>query len=193
MGASYGVAHSSKVSSKVVECMSAALYSKYPYAPLVKFQFDVWENFKEYEGKVEYYPFGRMLGHGGLCFRIPDTDTIAQAELVVSELDAYHGETRWYILVHKTTKWKPGEDEVQVSEHAWHAGTVLYMIHNFAKLFKNDHMLFNSFNAWKRKMVAYMRDNETPKNLTKPNCLEDVMGQCKEEGVSLEIFVDDII
>ena len=111
MGALYSVAHPSEVSSNVVKSMCAAVYSKYPYASIVKFQFDVWENFKDYEGKVEYYFFGRMLGHGGVCFRIPGTDTVAQAELVVSELDAYHGEMRWYILVQTTKKWKPQHND----------------------------------------------------------------------------------
>ena len=193
MGASYSVAHPSKVSSNVVQSMSAAAYSKYPYAPHVKFQFDVWEKFKDYEGKVEYYLFGRMLGHGGLCFRIPDTDTIAQAELVVSELDAYHGQMRWYILVKKTNKWKPkSEADVQISKHAWHAGTVLHMAHKFAQVFKSYHALFNNCNAWKKKVVAYLRENGPPKNLMRPNCLEDLIRQCKKEGVALEVFLQDI-
>lgn len=193
MGALYSVAHPSEVSSNVVKSMWAAAYSKYPYASIVKFQFDVWENFKDYEGKVEYYFFGRTLGHGGVCFRIPGTDTAAQAELVVSELDAYHGEMRWYILVQTTKKWKPQHnDDVQVSTYAWHTGTVLHMVHNFANAFKQYHILFNNCNKWKTNIVTYMRDNGPPKNLTRPNCLEDLIRQCKKQGVSLEVFVPKI-
>ena len=112
------------------------------------------------------------MGHGGVCFRIPGTDTAAQAELVVSELDAYHGEMRWYILVQMTKKWKPQHnDDVQVSKYAWHTGTVLHVVHNFANVFQQYHMLFNNGNKWKTKVVTYMRNNGPPKNLTGPNCL----------------------
>ena len=181
----------SVVCSNVVTSMTGAVYSKYQYAPIIELQYKVWEDFKDYEGKVEYYFFGRKLGHGGLCFRIPNTDTIAQAELVVSKRKEYNQEMRWYILVKKSKKWIPNsEDEVQVSEHAWHAGTVLHMGHNFAKVLKKYHMFFNNCNTWKRNVVAYMRDEGPPENITKPSCLDDLMKQCKEEGVSLTVVQD---
>ena len=42
---------------------------------------------------------------------------------------------RWYILVQTTKKWKPQHnDDVQVSKYAWHTGTVLHVVHNFAKV-----------------------------------------------------------
>ena len=53
-------------------------------------------------------------------------------------------------------------------------------------------MLFNNCNKWKTKVVTYMRDNGPPKNLTRPNCLEDLIRQCKKQGVALDVFVPDI-
>lgn len=176
---------SSSTASKPVKTCS-----KYSNAPIVKFQSEVWKKFKDYEGKVEYYYFGGGLGHGGLCFRIPDSNTVAQAELTVREVkvgDEPEKKMRWYVLVRLSKEWKPKHNEkVHTSTYSWHVGTVLFMVHNFAKKFKNYNMLCNNCNDWKKGVVDEMRKMGPPR-LQRPKTLDELIEQRKSDGLILAI------
>ena len=164
--------------------MIPSLYDKYRHCPLVIMQFSVWQNFKNYHGKVEYYFFGGGLRHGGVCFRIPKQDVVAQAELVLGMPGG--AEIKWFVLCRKG-KWKPKEeDEIYISTYDWHSGTVLKVAHDFAKTFKTYHALFNNCNDWKHKVVEHMR-KEGPPNVQRPNSLEELMHLAKKLGTDLSV------
>ena len=170
--------------------MIPSLYDKYKHFPLVEMQFSVWEDFKNYHGKVEYYLFGGGLRHGGVCFRIPNQDAVVvQAELVLGRPRGT--EIKWFVLCRKG-KWKPKkEDEIHISTHDWHSGTVLKVAHDFAKNFKTYHALFNNCNDWKHKVVEYMR-KEGPPNVQRPNCLEELLHLAKKLGTHLNVMQEEI-
>ena len=162
--------------------MIPSLYDKYKHLPQVEIQFQVWEDFKNFDGKVEYYFFGGGFRHGGVCFRIPKQDVVAQAELV---LGLHGAEIKWYVLCRKG-KWRPKEDKIYMSTYAWHAGTVLKVAHDFAKYFNTYHSLFNNCNDWKHKVVEHMR-NAGPPNVQRPNSLEELIGLAEKFGTNLVV------
>lgn len=162
--------------------MIPSLYEKYKHWPLVEIQFQVWQDFKNYHGKVEYYFFGGGFRHGGVCFRIPKQDVVGQAELV---LGLHGAEIKWYVLCRKG-KWRPKEDKIYVSEYDWHVGTVLKVANDFAYHFKTYHILFHNCNDWKIEVVEHMR-KEGPPNVDRPNSLEDLMGLAEEFKTDLVV------
>lgn len=155
--------------------------TRYPYAAYIKFQFAVWEEFKNYEGKIQYYFFGRRFGHGGVCFRFHESDIPAKAELII---DKFQEEDKWFIRV-KTTEWRPRcENKVEVSKHNWHVGAMLHVAHRFSQgKFRNYHKLCNNCNDWKKEVVCYMREKGPLKDLCQ---LDDIIRQLLKEGVVLE-------
>ena len=159
-----------------------SITTSYPYAGYIKVQFAVWEDFKNYKGKIQYYFFGTRFGHGGVCFRMQDSDTTAKAELIV---DKFQGEDKWFIYV-KTTEWRPtSENEVEVSKYDWHVAAMLHEAHRFSRdVFKDYHKLYNNCNHWKIKVVRYMREKGPPNDRSH---LDDVIRQLLNEGVVLEI------
>ena len=161
----------------------------YPYAPLIRFQTDVWRQFKDHEGKLQYYFYKGENSHGGICFRIPNSNVVAQGELMVSNLREYKGERRWYVLCRKSKGWRPdSDDDVKTSEHCWHIGSVLQILHVFAKKFGDYNVCCNDCNTWKKKVVEYMR-NEGPKgDVKRASRLEDLHHLAEKMGFSLEVF-----
>ena len=159
-----------------------SITTRYPYAAYIKFQFAVWEDFKNYKGKIQYYFFGRRFGHGGVCFRFHESDIPAKAELII---DKFQGEDKWFIHV-KTTEWRPrSENEVEVSKHVWHVGAMLHVAHRFSQgKFRNYHKLCNNCNDWKKEVVRYMREKGPLKDLSQ---LDDIIRQLFNEGAVLDI------
>lgn len=174
---------SSQTASENYQGMISLLYEKYSHYPRIELQFDVWEGFKNHHGKVEYYFFGGGTKHGGLCFRIPKQDVVAQAELVVHQFDK---ETKWFVLC-REGEWRPKEEKIYMSTYDWHMGTILKVAHDFAKFFKNYHTYFNNCNDWKYKLVEYMRENGPP-DVQIPNSLEELMILAKDFGTELIIM-----
>lgn len=149
-----------------------SITTRYPYAAYIKFQFAVWEDFKNYKGKIQYYFFGRRFGHSGVCFRFHDSDTPPTAKLII---DKFQGEDKWFIRV-KTTEWRPrSENEVEISKHDWHVGAMLHVAHRFSQ--------GNNCNHWKKEVVRYMREKGPLKDLSQ---LDDIIRQLLKEGVVLE-------
>ena len=185
--------HPSTADSSNTRKYTSVATSKYPYSGHINLHFLVWEEFRNHKGKIQYYYFGKSFGHGGVCFRIPDSDTIAQAGLVLDD-DAYQGKRRcWSVLVKKTmtTEWKPeSEDDVKVSEYDWHIGAMLHMAHKFAKEFKDYNMLYNNCKHWKWRIVDYMRKNGPPNDFSRMpiSHLDDLIRQLLNKGVCLDIF-----
>lgn len=185
--------HSSTRASSTVSKFASKFASKSasigaPYAARIKFDFAVWEDFKHHNGRIQYYFYGKMLGHGGVRFRIPNSDTTAQAELLVG---TFRGEKKWFVCVKKikTTEWKPtSEGDVEVSKYDWHVGAMLHMVHRFSQdEFQDYHVLSRSCNHWKRKVVRYMRENGPPDDYIIPSNLDDLIRQLLNKEVDLDI------
>ena len=154
----------------------------YPYAAYIKFQFAVWEDFKNCKGKIQYYFYGRRFGHGGVCFRFQDSDTPAKAELIIDKF-----QDKWFIHV-KTTEWRPrSENEVEVSKYDWHIGAMLHEAHRFSRdVFEDYHILFNNCKHWKKEVVRYMRE-KGPQNDNDLSHLDDIIRQLFKEKAVLDI------
>ena len=144
----------------------------------------VWEDFKDYKGRVKYYLFRTGL-HGVICFQNANGDCAATADLVVGNLAGIPlGRNQWHVRC-KKSKWDPKNREVYESEYEWHIGTVLVRCNEFGKQFGSYDAFFRNCFTWQKEVVKYLKDRGPASHVRKPQSLGDLRQLAEEEEVLL--------
>lgn len=163
--------------------MSALLFDKYEYARQIVITRELWDKFKDFHGKPDYYFFGGGLKHGGICFRRNDTGECGRIELVHS---MFERRRKWYTLA-KRSAWRPEPDStIHTATHSWSAPTILQRCHDFASLFSVYHALFHNCNLWKVEVAKHMQ-NKGPEVVPQVTTLDELWQYADQLRLLLEV------
>ena len=92
-----------------------------------------------------------------ICIRRCDTGATVTIDLVVSK-----AESKWYIRV-REAEWKPGNRNVTLSKHKWHAAAALNAVHTFGPEFGKWTAIANNCSTWAKGVVGFMSNDEMRK------------------------------
>ena len=123
----------------------------------VRIQRGLWQKWKDFNDHFEYYTFRAKLFHYVICIRRCDTGATVTIDLVVSK-----AESKWYIRV-REAEWKPGNRNVTLSKHKWHAAAALNAVHTFGPEFGKWTAIANNCSTWAKGVVGFMSNDEMRK------------------------------
>ena len=117
----------------------------------------LWQKWKDFNDHFECYTFHAKLFHYVICIQRCDTGATVTIDLVVSK-----AESKWYIRV-REAEWKPGNRNVTLSKHKWHAAAALNAVHTFGPEFGKWTAIANNCSTWAKGVVGFLSDDEMRK------------------------------
>ena len=128
------------------------------YGNEVHVQSGVWQNWKDFDDRFEYYLFRVKLFHYAICIRRRDTNATLTIDLVVNNKAGSRADSKWYIRV-REAEWRPGNRNISTSKHKWHAAAALKAVHEFSPKFGDWTAIANNCSTWVKGVVGFMGDD----------------------------------
>lgn len=144
---------------------------------------DVFEDWKDYNDQLEYYvATGRDKG---LCIRKMNADP---ASSMIIEL-VYISNWEWCVNCRKMEDgdWKPPEDGLAVTTHAWRFGAALYECDRFAESY--SWLVFEGAEKFARAVAKYMKSNGPNCTIRDPTDLRDLTAWGQKRGIYIHYGV----
>ena len=113
----------------------------------------VWEQWKTYNGPIEYYLYSNK-DHSGISFRQSGGEqSVARADIVVAS------EKEWVLRV-RVGDWQPKAGCKVIScTHNWHAASLFKGVLKHAKTFGRYNSITNNCTSWTKSVPSYLRKN----------------------------------
>lgn len=119
---------------------------------------EVWEEWKDYRGKFEYYKFGHKCRHKGICIRPIDHSR----NTIRIDLNIVDADRKTWVAKVQSSKWDPAKfsskGDTCFSSHEWHSGSVIRAVHDFGQKFKRWHIVFNNCGNWVNGVIKYLQN-----------------------------------
>ena len=134
-----------------------------------------WNNWNDYNGRLEGYIYSSGGCHKGICIRQIDSKIVARFDLFIEN-------KVWKVKV-KSSKWEPKKQTIFKTSGNWHLALILLSVVRFGTTFGKWKLCNNNCHKWSKGFFAVLFVSEDKYKTLKSSCPGPILNEFKLQSI----------